>query len=635
MCDKNIKRKAKRFRVLPYSYYFYSMPDIIQLLPDHIANQIAAGEVIQRPASAVKELMENAVDSGATEIQLIIKDAGKELVQVIDNGCGMSETDARMCFERHATSKINKIEDLFHIRTMGFRGEALASIAAVAQVVLKSRKHDNDLGTLLEIENSEVKKQEPCSCPPGTNISMKNLFFSVPARRHFLKSNAAEMRHIVEEFTHVALAYPVITFSLNTNGQDLFHLRSGTVKQRILQLLGNNYQDRLVTVNESTEYLNVSGFVGKPETAKKTRGDQYFFVNNRFIKSGYLHHALMGAFADLIPSDSHPMYVLYIELDPARVDINVHPTKQEIKFEDEKLIYAFIQSSVKHALARFSIAPSLDFDLDPKIEQLPAITQPFTEEQKRQTAATDIFKAFTQKYQAHAIGNTYKYGSPETQDIPQSGNLPAMPDPDQRAAQQESDAIWRNENTWERPLQQIHGKYILQQIKSGFILIDQQSAHERILYEEYTKSSQQHPLPTQQSLFPEKLILSPADTVLLHEMLPDLRTLGYDIQSAGDHTFIIQGIPGDMATGNEKESIEQLLEQFKHFSAELKMDKREMMIRSLASQHAIKSGQNLSVSEMQNLIDRLFACEQPQVTAGGRNTFLTFRLEELDKLFGR
>ena len=611
------------------------MPDIIQLLPDHIANQIAAGEVIQRPASAVKELMENAVDSGATEIQLILKDAGKELVQVIDNGCGMSETDARMCFERHATSKINKIEDLFHIRTMGFRGEALASVAAVSQVVLKTRKHEKDLGTLLEIENSEVKKQEPCSCLPGTNISMKNLFFSVPARRHFLKSNTAEMRHIVDEFMHVALAYPGITFSLNTNGQDLFHLRSGTVKQRILQLLGNNYQDRLVTVKENTEYLNVTGFVGKPETAKKTRGDQYFFVNNRFIKSGYLHHAIMNAFSDLIPSDSYPMYALYIELDPALIDINVHPTKQEIKFEDERLIYAFIQSSVKHALARFSISPTLDFNLDPKIEQLPAITQPFTEDQKKQAAATDIFKTFTQKYQAHAIGGSFKHSYIDTEGRPQNDLLPSMPDLPEKAAQQELSAIWNNENVLERPLQQIHGKYILQQIKSGFMLIDQQSAHERILYEEYKRASRQKPLPSQQSLFPEKLILSPADAVLLNEMLPELSTLGYDIQPAAGHTFVIHGIPGDMDTGNERKYIEQLLEQFKHFNPEFKIDKREMMIRALASQHAIKSGQNLSAAEMQNLIDRLFACEQPQVTAGGRNTFLTFRIDELDKLFGK
>lgn len=617
------------------------MPDIIQLLPDHIANQIAAGEVIQRPASAVKELLENAVDSGADNIQLIIKDAGKELVQVIDNGCGMSEMDARMCFERHATSKINRIDDLFHIRTMGFRGEALASIAAVAQVVLKTRKENEELGTYLEIENSEVKKQEPCSSAKGTSISMKNLFFSVPARRHFLKSNTTEMRHIVDEFLHVALAFPTVTFIFNANGQELFHLSAGNIKQRILQVLGNHYKERLVNVKEQTEYLTVSGFVGKPEAAKKTRGDQYFFVNNRYIRSGYLHHAMMGAFADLIPPDSHPMYALYIELDPERVDINVHPTKQEIKFEDEKLIYAFVQSAVKHALARFSITPTLDFELDADIEQLPSISQPFTEQQKQATSATDIFKTFTQKYQAHTLGNTHQfYPSSGNQPGTSSGRMPTMPSEDWEnkstaSGQEGATDMWENEEVQHKQPQQIHGKYMLQQIKSGFILMDQQAAHERILYERYQQAFRQNPLPTQQSLFPEKLELSPADTVLLEEMLPELKILGYDIQSSGESTFVIHGVPGDVDTGNEKENIEDLLEQFKHFSAELKMDKREKMIRSLAMQHALKPGKLLTPAEMQNLVDRLFACEQPQTTPGGRNTFLTFRLDELDKLFGR
>lgn len=611
------------------------MPDIIQLLPDNIANQIAAGEVIQRPASAVKELLENAIDAGANEIQLIVKDAGKELVQVIDDGCGMSETDARMCFERHATSKISKIEDLFHIRTMGFRGEALASIAAVAQVVLKTRKQDKELGTLLEIENSEVKKQEPCSCPPGTSISMKNLFFSVPARRHFLKSNATEMRNIVDEFIRVTLAYPAITFTLNANGQELFHLKTGTVKQRILQLLGRNYENSLIPVKESTEYLNVSGFVGKPEAAKKTRGDQYFFVNNRFIKSGYLHHAIMNAFTDLIPAESHPMYVLYIELDPARVDINVHPTKQEIKFEDERFIYAFMQSSVKHALAHFSIAPVLDFNLDPGIERLPSITQPFTEKQKHETEGTDIFKTFTLKNQAHALSGSFK-SSYSVLSAPLQNTGPSqIPAGEYPMVEKEPNAHEGTEASQQRTLQQIHGKYILQQIKSGFILIDQHFAHERILYEGYRLAFQRNPLPTQPSLFPEKLDVSPADAVLLNEMLPELKILGYEIQYEDDHTFVILGIPGDVETGNEKKSIEQLLDQFKNYNSDLQIDRREMMIRSLATQNAIKSGQGLTSAEMQSLIDRLFACEQPQVTPGGKNTFLTFRMDELDKLFGR
>ncbi|MFM2339275.1 MAG: hypothetical protein RL115_2468, partial [Bacteroidota bacterium] len=346
------------------------MPDKITLLPDNIANQIAAGEVIQRPASAVKELLENAVDAGATDIKLIIADAGKSLLQVIDNGSGMSETDARMSFERHATSKIKSIDDLFHIRTMGFRGEALASIAAVAQVELKTKRAEDETGIYIEVENSAVLKQEPTAAPTGTSIAMKNLFFNVPARRNFLKSNASEMRHIVDEFTRVAMAFPAIQFSLTANNQQLFHLEAGSLKQRIVQLLGNNYNAKLVSVKEETDYMNIYGFVGKPETAKKTRGDQYFFVNNRFIKSPYLNHAVMSAYQEMIPSDSFPMYVLFIDLDPTQVDVNVHPTKQEIKFEDEKIIYAFVQAAIKHALAQFSVTPTLDFELDASIQQL-------------------------------------------------------------------------------------------------------------------------------------------------------------------------------------------------------------------------------------------------------------------------
>jgi DNA mismatch repair protein MutL len=346
------------------SYFCSPVEDIIQLLPDNIANQIAAGEVIQRPGSAVKELLENAVDAGATIIKLIINDAGKALVQVIDNGKGMTVADARMAFERHATSKISNIDDLFSIKTMGFRGEALASIAAVAQVELKTKRADDELGTYIEIENSKIVNQSSCAAPNGTSISMKNLFFNVPARRNFLKSNAAEMRHIVEEFVRIAIAFPHVFFSLTSNGQEVFHLEAGNSKQRIVQILGNGYSAKLVPVSEDTDYMNIAGFIGKPETARKTRGDQYFFVNNRYIKSAYLNHAVNAAFEGIIPKDSFPSYVLYIDLDPSQIDINVHPTKQEIKFEDEKIVYAFVQAAVKHALAQFSIAPSLDFTLN-------------------------------------------------------------------------------------------------------------------------------------------------------------------------------------------------------------------------------------------------------------------------------
>ncbi|HEY6083037.1 MAG TPA: DNA mismatch repair endonuclease MutL, partial [Chitinophagaceae bacterium] len=485
------------------------MADIIHLLPDNIANQIAAGEVIQRPASAVKELLENAIDAGATEIQLLIRDAGKELVQVIDNGGGMSETDARMSFERHATSKIQSVDDLFQIRTMGFRGEALASIAAVAQVELKTRKHNEEIGTYIEIDNSSVKKQEPCQCAAGTSFSMKNLFFNVPARRNFLKSNAAEMRHIIDEFIHVAMAFPAVFFSLTANGQEIFHLEKGSLKQRIINIIGNHYHTKLVTVNENTDYLNIYGFAGKPETAKKTRGDQFFFVNNRFIRSPYLNHAVMNAFTDMIPADSFPLYVLFIDLDPANVDINVHPAKQEIKFEDEKLIYAFVQAAVKHALAQFSVTPTLNFDLDPSIQQLPSISQPFTENKRQAVENSAIYKTFTRKGQAHFIEKSSNLKN--WKDLYEGGSKAFRQEPSGQAEQPATDTGLAG--TGQAPLTegvladttgtddlaeqkapvQIHGQYILLQIKSGFILIDQKAAHERILYERYRQALQDMP----------------------------------------------------------------------------------------------------------------------------------------------
>ncbi|WP_308199231.1 DNA mismatch repair endonuclease MutL [Chitinophaga sedimenti] len=518
------------------------MADIINLLPDNIANQIAAGEVIQRPASAVKELLENAVDAGATEIQLILRDAGKELVQVIDNGSGMTETDARMCFERHATSKINTIDDLFAIRTMGFRGEALASIAAVSQVELKTRRADSEVGTFIEIDNSVVKKQEPCQAQVGTSIAMKNLFFNVPARRNFLKSNAAEMRHIVDEFIRVAMSFPELQFSLNNNGQELFHLEKGSLKQRIVAILGQHYNAKLVSVKETTDYMNLNGFVGKPETAKKTRGDQFFFVNNRFIKSPYLHHAVMNAFAEMIPSDSYPLYVLFIEVDPAHVDINVHPTKQEIKFDDEKVMYAFVQSAIRHALAQFSVMPAPDFDLDPGIQQLDAIQQPFTPEDQALSVGSSIYKSFTQANQAHVIDKGSNSNLKNWKDLyegprPSSGSssqhsFPSMPASEPRhmpsATASVIDERWQEVGTAQRVPMQVHQQYILSHIKSGFILIDQQAAHERILYERYNRALSEAPMATQQSLFPQTLHLLPADAVLISEMLADLHALGYD-----------------------------------------------------------------------------------------------------------
>ena len=608
------------------------MPDKITLLPDNIANQIAAGEVIQRPASAVKELLENAVDAGATEVKLIIADAGKSLVQVVDNGSGMSETDARMCFERHATSKINTIDDLFHIRTMGFRGEALASVAAVAQVELKTKRAGDETGTLIEVENSRLIRQEPVALPDGTSIAMKNLFFNVPARRNFLKSNAAEMRHIVDEFTRVAMAFPAVQFSLTANNQQLFYLEAGSLKQRVLQLLGNPYNTKLVTVKEETDYLNIYGFAGKPETAKKTRGDQYFFVNNRFIKSPYLNHAVMSAYQAMIPADSFPMYVLFIDLDPAQVDVNVHPTKQEIKFEDEKIIYAFVQAAIKHALAQFSITPTLDFDLDASIQQLPAIQQPFTEEKRSAAAAGSIFRGFTQQHQAHLIDRPAKAGLKNWKDfygsqvpverIPEAGQTQAFPG-ETRFTPQEIE------------LSQLLNTYIVAPSANGFLLIHQQAAHERVLYEQLKAASADKPVATQRSMFPSTLELTPADAAVMEEIMADLHYLGYIIEPFGKNSYVIQGTPADVDAGNEKHIIDILLEQYKHFSPDVKFSKREKLVRSLARHQAIKTGTRLTEKEMRQLVTDLFATPQPNMAPDGGPAYLEFRQDELEKMFGK
>jgi DNA mismatch repair protein MutL len=644
------------------------LADIIQLLPDNIANQIAAGEVIQRPASAVKELLENAVDAGATEIKLIIQDAGKALVQVIDNGKGMSETDARMCFERHATSKIRNIDDLFHIRTMGFRGEALASIAAVAQVELKSKRAEDETGTYIEIENSVVKKQEPVAATVGTSIAMKNLFFNVPARRNFLKSNAAEMRHIVDEFMRVALSFPGVFFSLTSSGQQIFHLEKGSLKQRIVQVLGQNYNARLVTVQEQTDYLNIYGFVGKPDTAKKTRGDQYFFVNNRFIRSAYLNHAVMSAFKEMIPADSFPLYTLFIDLDPAQLDINVHPTKQEIKFEDEKIVYAFVQAAVKHALAQFSITPTLEFDLDPGIQKLDAINKPFTEEKQEAALSSSLYKNFTQKNQAHFIQPTDKNELKHWKDFFVSGNSGQSISITNRDSEQTATGNNPKEEKFESLLDQLKKQdagasaiipthnytafakqlvddnallfqlqhtYIVAPTARGFMLIHQQLAHERILYERFAAAANGKNIASQRSLFPVTLQLSAPDAVLLQELITDLNQLGYLIEPFGANAFVIQGTPADVTAGNEKLAIESLLEQFKHFSSDLKFSRREKLIRSLAWQQAIKPGTSLTLEEMRVLTTDLFKCAQPNVTASGNPTYIEFKKDYLEQLFKR
>jgi DNA mismatch repair protein MutL len=615
------------------------MSDIIQLLPDAVANQIAAGEVVQRPASAVKELVENAIDAGADKIQLILKDAGKALIQVIDNGCGMSITDARMCFERHATSKIRKADDLFSIRTMGFRGEAMASIAAIAQVELKTRRHDDELGTSILIEGSEVMKQEPCSCDAGTSISIKNLFYNTPARRNFLKGNPVETRHIIDEFQRIALANPNVFFTMHHDGQEVYHLPAAPLKQRIIHLLGNNYNQRLVPVEEDTSIIKLHGYVGKPEFARRTRGEQFFFVNNRFIKDAYLNHAVSAAFEELLPDESYPLYVLFIDIDPSRIDINVHPTKTEIKYQDDKAIYAIIRSAVKRALGKYNITPSLDFEMDNNIQHMitpvpledlvqPTISfnpnfNPFIKESKGTITPAPNYSGGSGGYQKSSIpanwDTLYEISKKETNT--------------QHALEVETDQITVEDQlvnkTSERQLFQIHNRFILSQIKSGFMLISQQAAHERVLYERFLHQLENHSGVSQQSLFPQTVTLNSSDFELLKELLPDIRALGFDIREFGPNSVVVDGVPADLNSSSEHALLEHLLEGFKNNMAILKLDKRDNLARALARNAAIKAGTSLSLEEMNVLIDQLFACQMPNLALNGKPVISTFNMNEL------
>ncbi|MFP5080466.1 DNA mismatch repair endonuclease MutL [Pedobacter sp. JCM 36344] len=617
------------------------MSDIIQLLPDSVANQIAAGEVVQRPASAVKELLENAIDAGANKIQLIVKDAGKALIQVIDNGCGMSVTDARMCFERHATSKVRKAEDLFAIRTMGFRGEAMASIAAIAQVDMKTRRHDEELGTLIEIEGSVFIKQEPVATSQGTSICIKNLFYNTPARRNFLKSNPAEMRHIIDEFQRVAMAHPGVAFSLHHDGVEIYRLPASALKQRIVHLFGNNYNERLIPVEEETSIINLKGFIGKPEFAKRTRGEQFFFVNNRFIKDPYLNHAVNRAYEELLPDDNFPLYVLFIDIDPAKIDVNVHPTKTEIKYLEEKSIYAILHSAVKRSLGRFNISPTIDFDQEigfsamithksPEEIVPPSISfnpdfNPFAEE-----------RPFREKAYA-SFSKSYGGGGGITPSTKNWGSLYEI-SKDQTLEQH---SLKLNEDEQQIPAQkqlmQLHNRYIISQIKSGLMLIDQQAAHERVLYERFLLHLEDRKGASQQSLFPQTVTLSPNDYELAKSLLDDIKSLGFEVREFGKNTLVIEGIPVDLGSANfnETQLFEHLIEGFKNSQQDLKLDKRDALARSMARNSAIKSGTVLGQEEMNTLIEQLFACKTPNFSISGKPVIQTIALLELDKKFER
>lgn len=597
--------------------------DIIKLLPDSVANQIAAGEVIQRPASVVKELMENALDAGATQIDLYIKDAGRTSITVIDNGCGMSETDARLCFERHATSKIKKAEDLFLIKTMGFRGEALASIAAVAQVELMTRRADDELGTKILIEGSVAKEQLPKPMSVGTNFTVKNLFFNIPARRNFLKSNEVEMRHITDEFFRVAMMNPEVAFSLSHNEKEIYHLPKGNLKQRIVGLCGKDYDKKILPVQQETETATINGFIVKPEFLRKTRGEQYFFVNKRFIKHAYLHHAIENAYQELIPKDCFPGYFIDIEIDPKEIDINIHPTKTEVNFQDVKLVYAILHSAVRKAIGQNNLAPMLDFDITPDLGfdlgEASRMDRPVVEPNIDFNPSFNPFKS--QPQTRHSSGN-WKILYEDNNDTV-SSNINKISNFDDANVT----TVVENKNLYI----QLHQTYIVTTMKSGLLVVDQHLAHMRVLYEKYLREMENNieSSASQQELFPQHITLGANDASLLKEIMPDLEKIGFRIQQMNATTFIINGTPADSKNNDAVALLEKILDMYKTNIVDLKLDKKLNLARSLASQLAIKSGQSLNPIEMQDLIDRLFACAVAEVSPDGKKIYTILNVNEL------
>lgn len=605
------------------------MLDIIKLLPDSVANQIAAGEVIQRPASAVKELMENALDAGATQIDLVVKDAGKSMIMVVDNGCGMSETDARLCFERHATSKISKAEDLFAIRTMGFRGEALASIAAIAQVELKTRRKEDEVGTKIINEGSVVKEQSLVPMQPGTTFTIKNLFFNVPARRNFLKSAQAEMRHIIEEFTRVTLMNPEIGFTLTSDGKEMYHLYPGNLKQRIMGLFGASYDEKLLHVHQEAERVCIDGYIVKAEYAKKTRGEQYFFVNRRFIKHAYLHHAIENAFMEMIPKDSFPGYFLNIEVDPADIDINIHPTKTEVNFLDVKLVYAILHAAVRKAIGQHNLSPMIDFDesadLNNDFSKAMGMSTPLAIPNIPFDPNFNPFRKENTPHESHREGDH----QPQRHE-PQGdwrllyGERTDLPDEATMVAEEHKSSCH---------YLQVNQSYIVTTVKSGLLVIDQHLAHMRVLFEKYLKEMEGHSGVSQQELFPQALTLNANDASLLKEMMPELENLGFVLEQANPTTFMVNGTPSDAAGCDAIALLEKILDNSKINRTDLQLDRKLNLAKTMATQLSIKAQTKLSELEMQNIVDQLFACNVAEVAPNGKKTYVIVGVEELEGRF--
>ncbi|MDD7276388.1 MAG: DNA mismatch repair endonuclease MutL [Bacteroidales bacterium] len=596
--------------------------DIIKLLPDSVANQIAAGEVIQRPASVVKELMENAIDAGATQVDLVVRDAGRTLISVADNGCGMSETDARLCFERHATSKIRCADDLFSIRTMGFRGEALASIAAVAQVELSTRRKEDNVGTKIRIEGSKVLEQSPKPMSAGSSFMVKNLFFNVPARRNFLKSNDAELRHINDEFFRVTMMNPQVGFSYISNDKELFHLYPGTLKQRIVGLFGKDYDSKLLPVNQVTESVAINGFIVKPEFLKKTRGEQYFFVNSRFIKHSYLHHAVENAYKELIPQDCFPGYFLDIQIDPKEIDINIHPTKTEVNFIDIKLIYAIMHSAVRKAIGQNNLAPMLDFDIDPNLGidfgEASRMDRPLVQPKVDFNPSFNPFKVTP----IHHQNKNWRIAYDTSGDV--VGN--SVPDKSDNA----SDVLSDDSRSLFIQLQQ---SYIVTAVKSGLLVVDQNLAHQRILYEKYLREMDNSSNASQQELFPQHVSLNVNDASILRNIKPELERIGFRLEEMNPYTFIINGTPTDCKGTDAVSVIERIIDDYKTCAVVGVSERKLSLARSLAAQMAVKPGQPLNACEMQDIIDRLFGCAVSEIAPNGKKIFTIIHSDEIKNRF--
>ncbi|MFN3968703.1 DNA mismatch repair endonuclease MutL [Flavobacterium sp.] len=616
------------------------MSSIIQLLPDHVANQIAAGEVVQRPASVVKELLENAVDAKATDIKLIIKDAGKSLVQVIDNGLGMSVTDSRLCFERHATSKIRQAEDLFSLHTKGFRGEALASIAAIAHVEMKTKQDQEELGIHIIIEGSKFVSQEPAVLPKGTSFAVKNLFFNIPARRNFLKSETVEQRHIVDEFQRVAMAHPNIHFTMYHNGSEMFNLPISNFRQRIVNIFSGKTNEKLVPVKEDTEIVNLQGFIGKPEFSKKNRGEQFFFVNNRFIKSGYLHHAVMAAYDGLLKDGAQPSYFLYLDVPPHTIDINIHPTKTEIKFDDEHALYAILRSAIKHSLGQFNVAPVLDFDRDPNLDT------PYQYQNKdAEYPSIQVDRSYNpfseDKQPSKSFASSSNYKKPEAQPSWESLYVGLK-----QAGQEIAEMTFENneavtsslfeENEIEQEVKrtyQIHKKYIVSPIKSGMVIINQKRAHERVLYEEFLTSMTVQQASSQQLLFPLQLFYSSDEVELLAELKTSLENTGFVFEAIEEDNVLISGLPVNVTESEISIVLEELLSDLQDGIPDNSFSQNDTIAKSMARSLAIKTGTYLTEKEQENLVHNLFACKEPNVSPFQKPTFITMSVEDLDKKF--